>query len=108
MVLSTCVRRSTCGTPAASPVDRVHLVREVLEHGRTGLLVAEGDASAMAEAIHGLLNNPVQAQHLALAARQQAETEFDLSVMQARHASLLRAVQSGKALTMSSTPCHPE
>ena len=83
-------------------------VREVLEHGRTGLLVAEGDASAMAEAIHGLLNNPVQAQHLALAARQQAETEFDLSVMQARHASLLRAVQSGKALTMSFTPCHPE
>jgi glycosyltransferase involved in cell wall biosynthesis len=44
--------------------------REVIEHGRTGLLVPVGDAPALAAAIAGLLEDPARAAMLAEAGRE--------------------------------------
>ncbi|HEY0202021.1 MAG TPA: glycosyltransferase, partial [Burkholderiaceae bacterium] len=71
-------------------------VREVITPGRTGLLVPEGDAPALAQALQMLLTQPAMAQALAQAARQEAEQCFDVSVMQAGYEALLHRVQAGK------------
>lgn len=76
-------------------------VREVISHGRTGLLVPEGDAQALADALATLLTQPAQAEALGNAAREQAESEFDVSRMHARYEALLRGVQAGQP------PQHP-
>lgn len=71
-------------------------VREVIAHGRTGLLVPEGDARALADALSVLLTHPERAQALGRAAREQAEQEFDVSLMHARYETLLRDVHAGR------------
>jgi len=50
--------------------------REIIESGKTGLLVPMGDARALADALALLLSEPLQAQLLAAAARQHALTHF--------------------------------
>ncbi|MEG2632426.1 MAG: glycosyltransferase, partial [Comamonas sp.] len=70
-------------------------VREVIDPGRTGLLVPEGDAAALAQALRTLLEQPAYAQALAQAARAEAEVAFDVSVMQAGYEALLRRVHGG-------------
>lgn len=70
-------------------------VREVIAHGRTGLLVPEGDVQALAEALETLLTQPGHAEALGRAARKQAELEFDVSRMHARYETLLRGVHAG-------------
>ncbi|HST44491.1 MAG TPA: hypothetical protein VLK29_04620, partial [Luteimonas sp.] len=64
-------------------------------HGRTGLLVPEGDVQALAEALETLLTQPGHAEALGRAARKQAELEFDVSRMHARYETLLRGVHAG-------------
>ncbi|RYF68610.1 MAG: glycosyltransferase, partial [Comamonadaceae bacterium] len=71
-------------------------VREVIAHGRTGLLVPEGDAQALADALATLLTHPEQAEALRRAAREQAEQAFDVSLMHARYDALLRDVHAGR------------
>lgn len=71
-------------------------VREVLAHGRTGLLVPEGDAQALADALADLLEHSEKAEALGQAARQQAEHEFDVSRMHARYEALLGRIQAGQ------------
>lgn len=67
-------------------------VREVIEPERTGLLVPEGDAQALACALERLLRSPELSSALATAARQEAERSFDVSVMQAKYEQLLADV----------------
>ena len=67
-------------------------VREVIDPGRTGLLVPEGDAPALADALADLLTHPARAEALGRAARAQAEEAFDVSHMHARYEALLRRV----------------
>lgn len=64
-------------------------VRGVLEPGRTGLLVPEGDASALAQALAGLLHDSTQAARLGAAAREQAFAEYGRDLMQQRYRQLL-------------------
>ena len=66
-------------------------VREVLEHGRTGLLVPPAEATALAYALQQLLQNPAQAQRLGQAARQQALTACGREHMWRRYRALLNA-----------------
>jgi len=65
-------------------------VREVIEHGRTGLLVPEGDAQALADAIAQLLADPVRAEGLGQAARAAAQSQFDMRLMHSRYFQLFK------------------
>lgn len=53
-------------------------VPEILEDGRTGLLVPPGNAEALAQALHRLMSDPDLGQHLATAARREVETRFSV------------------------------
>lgn len=64
-------------------------VRGVIEHERTGLLVPEGDARALAEAIARLLRDPALADRLGAAAREQALAEHGQALMRQRYDALL-------------------
>lgn len=66
-------------------------VREVLEHGRTGLLVPHADVAALADALQQLLQDPAQAQGLGRAARQRALTACGREHMWRRYRALLDA-----------------
>lgn len=50
---------------------------EMIEHGRTGLLVPPGDPAALAKAIEALLENPELRRQMGVAARRHAEEHFD-------------------------------
>jgi len=64
-------------------------VRGVIEHERTGLLVPEGDAPALAHAIARLLRDPALAVRLGAAARERALTEHGQALMRERYDALL-------------------
>ena len=51
--------------------------RQVVTHGRNGLLVAPGDVLALSESILTLLADPALARRLGEAGRQRALQEFD-------------------------------
>ncbi|MGO9852363.1 MAG: glycosyltransferase family 4 protein [Steroidobacteraceae bacterium] len=63
-------------------------VREIIENGRTGLLVPMGDAPALAQALAQLLSHPEQARGLAAAARRHALEHFTVE-KSARHSEAL-------------------
>jgi len=67
-------------------------VEGLLEEGVTGLLVAEGDASALADALERLLRDPALAARLGAAARQRALAEHGLGLMAQRYEALLLAL----------------
>jgi glycosyltransferase involved in cell wall biosynthesis len=67
-------------------------VREVIAHGQTGLLVPEGDAQALADAIAQLLAKPDWAEQLGLAARASVKAQFDMALMHQRYAALLKSL----------------
>lgn len=64
-------------------------VRGVIEHERTGLLVREGDAPALAAAITRLLRDSVLAGRLGAAARERALAEHGQARMRERYDALL-------------------
>jgi glycosyltransferase involved in cell wall biosynthesis len=63
------------GVPVVS--SRVSGIPELVEHGKTGLLVESGDATALADAIERLLRDPAECRELAVAARRKIETSFE-------------------------------
>lgn len=67
-------------------------VREVIEHGKTGLLVPEGDAKALADAILLFLSQPKLAQKMGQAARQSVQDRFTADRMHARYMSLFNSM----------------
>lgn len=64
-------------------------VRGVIEDGVTGLLVPEGDAPALANALARLLGNPALVARLGEAARARAVAEHGLPLMLERYEALL-------------------
>ncbi len=60
---------------------RIGGIPEVVEDGRTGLLVERKDSPALAEAIGRLLNDPSFARGLGQNGRQQIETRYSLDAM---------------------------
>ena len=69
-------------------------VRGVIRPDRTGVLVREGDASALAQALAGLLADPARAACLGQAARAQAHADYSLARMHARYHQLLEHVHA--------------
>jgi len=64
-------------------------VQGVIEHERTGLLVPEANAVALAAAIERLLHDPALARRLGDSARERAQTEHGLLLMQQRYEALI-------------------
>jgi glycosyltransferase involved in cell wall biosynthesis len=69
-------------------------VREVIAHERTGLLVPHADASALADALQQLLQNPALAQRLGQAARSHALATFGRDHMWQRYRALLNVSEA--------------
>jgi len=70
-------------------------IAEAVEHGRTGLIVPEGDPAALADALASLIERPELRQRLGTAARAVAAERFS-ALRQSRllEAALLRAAGS--------------
>ncbi len=84
-------------------------VCEIVQDGRTGLLVVPGDAPGLAAAIDRLLTDEGLRRHLASAARAYALERHDLSVMIEGHraaftSALQRARRTGAAAARASRP----
>ena len=69
-------------------------VRGVMQPGKTGLLVPEGDAPALAQVLAGLLADPARAASLGEAARAQAAQEYSLAQMHTHYQQLLERVHA--------------
>jgi glycosyltransferase involved in cell wall biosynthesis len=96
------------GVPVVA--SRVGGVSEIVEDGRTGLLVPPGDAPGLAAAIARLLEDEVERARLAVAARSYVQQRHDVSVMvdghlAAFHQALSRA-QGGRAEAAPATVVH--
>lgn len=63
---------------------------ELIEHDRTGLLCADGDINALADAIGRLLANDEERLHMGRAARRRARQIFSLEAMLVRYAAFYR------------------
>jgi glycosyltransferase involved in cell wall biosynthesis/peptidoglycan/xylan/chitin deacetylase (PgdA/CDA1 family) len=63
-------------------------IPELIEHGRTGFLVAPGDAVALADALERLAGDPVLRRRMGSAGRERVLREFNLDVNATRLAEL--------------------
>ncbi|MHA1536938.1 MAG: glycosyltransferase [Alphaproteobacteria bacterium] len=83
-----------CGVPVIA-ADCPHGPRDIIEDAKTGILVANQDASALARAIGGLLDTPKQMAALAKAARR-AVGRFETGRIAGEYEALFAAVTSPK------------
>ncbi len=81
---------AACGVPAVGTA--VGGVPELIDDGFTGLLVAPGDADALAAALELILSDHALAARLGAAARHRAETRFSLAGQMDRLLSLWEEV----------------
>jgi glycosyltransferase involved in cell wall biosynthesis len=77
-------------------------VRLALDRGEAGVLVAPGDAAALAAAIDRLVRDPHEARRLGNRAAAHARAEYDLSTMIERYVALYEAALGARAGTMPS------
>jgi glycosyltransferase involved in cell wall biosynthesis len=75
-----------CGLPVVS--SRLSGIPELVEDGRTGLLVESGDSRAIADCLYRLAMEPERRRQLGLAGRQRVCAEFDLHVNAGRLGNL--------------------
>ncbi len=87
-------------------------IPEAVEHGRTGLLVAEGDFVALADAVAGLLQNPAGMNEMGLHASKSVAANFEqgeqIRQLESYYEEAIAAVQpeeqEATASAMSSLP----
>lgn len=68
--------------------------RDCVEPGRSGLLVPARDASALADALHDLLEHPMKRRAFGAAGRELAERAFGVQGVIDRHLKLYRSLQA--------------
>jgi glycosyltransferase involved in cell wall biosynthesis len=79
-------------------------VPTVLDGGRAGVLVPPGDATALATALGGLLNDPAEARRVSAAAVERATLEYSFARMIERYAAIYAELLAPSARTPRSDP----
>jgi len=79
-------------------------VPELIQPGRTGLLVPPASTPALAQALQRLLDDAVLRAQLGAAAAQWAHQRFDCRVMARRYQSLYEGLLAGKSLVAADAP----
>jgi glycosyltransferase involved in cell wall biosynthesis len=79
----------SCATPVVGT--NIPAIREVVDHGHTGLLVSVGDPDGLANAVRDAV---ARREELGWAARKAILTDYDQAVVGPRLAEMLRAVRS--------------
>jgi glycosyltransferase involved in cell wall biosynthesis len=82
------IEAAACGLPAVGA--RTGGIVDVIEEGRTGLLVPPGDADALLAALQGLVDDPARRLRFGEDARHRACARFDVRDSVARYAALFR------------------
>lgn len=82
-----------CGLPVVSTYSGG--IPEIVEHGRTGLLVPRGDAEELARAIGQLLTDPTRARAMGKAGRHRAVAHFSWDILARRFVDLLERAEHG-------------
>ena len=78
--------------------------RQVVDDGRTGLLVPVRDSQALADALEGLIWNREHRTKLGEAARRRAKTDFDQARVIARTASVYRSLLDARGIPVPESP----
>ena len=91
----TLMEAMACGLPVVA--SRLSGIPELIEDGRSGLLVPPGDARALAEALARLRSAPELCAELGRNARARVEAEFDLRVNARQLAEAIRRVAGARA-----------
>jgi glycosyltransferase involved in cell wall biosynthesis len=81
---------AACGLPIVST--RSGGIPEIVEHGRTGILVRRGDAQQLAQAISRVIDDPALAHAMGEAGRQQMLQRFTWDASSRRLADLIESV----------------
>ncbi len=84
------VEAQACGLPAVA--SRTGGVPDIIEDGRTGLLVPPGEARPLAAGLRRLLTDEAERRTFAAAARARASERFTRETMVSRYADLFRAL----------------
>ena len=84
------VEAQACGLPAVA--SRTGGVPDIIEDGVTGILVAPGDADALARGLRGLVENAELRGRYAEAARRRMQERFAIDTMISRYAELFRSL----------------
>ena len=91
------IEAAACGLPCVG--SRTGGIVDVIEEGRTGLLVPPGDAEALASALRALLSDPGARAAMGEAGRRLGVRRFDVEDSLERYRSLFREVGSRRAWT---------
>jgi glycosyltransferase involved in cell wall biosynthesis len=83
---------AACGCPVVSTLSGG--IPEIVEHGRTGILVARGDAEELALAIGQVIDNPSLARAMGEAGRQRVLERFTWEATTRRLADLIESVST--------------
>jgi len=70
-------------------------IPEIIEHGRTGLLVPPGDAGALATAVNSLLGDRAAARRMAAEARRRVVARFSPSALAPAYGALYGELAAG-------------
>ena len=90
----TLLEAMACGKPVIST--EIPPVREIVTHGRDGLLVPPGDPEMLAERILWAIENPKEARRLGERARERVLNEYSWNAIAERtHAFYRRALEGG-------------
>jgi glycosyltransferase involved in cell wall biosynthesis len=89
-----------CGLPVVATT--AGGLPEIVDHGRTGLLVSPGDSEALAWALHELLAYPDRRRGMGEAGRRVAVERFGLERMLDETADLYRELLARRRLAVAS------
>ena len=85
-----CAEAMACGLPVIA--SRIGGLEEIVEEGRSGVLVEPGNSEDLAQAIVSLLRDPERRARIGVAARKRIVEQFSTPVIAARMASLYQEV----------------